>query len=864
MTPERWQQLKSVLEAVESAAEGDRDGVLEKLCAGDPELRREVEPYLAETGTETFIQSAIGEHAASMFPPRVSSREDGFGRYRLVGRLGEGGMGVVYEAVRVDDFHKKVAIKIIRQGLDSDVARARFVRERQTLAGLEHPYIARLLDGGETEDGSPYLVLEFVEGVSITRYAESLDRVARLRLFLKVCEAVEYAHRNLVVHRDLKPANILVTAAGEPKLLDFGIAKLLDASDGGSTRTAFTALTPDYASPEQVRGESITTASDVYALGVILYQLLTGRKPYVLDSGTAAEMDRVICTGTPVAPGLGDELDHILLMALRKEPERRYNGVQRLAEDIERYLDNRPVLARPDSVGYRTQKFVRRNWWQLAAATLVVVSLAVGLGFSLAAQRRADRRFQQVRQLANRFLFDFHDEIAKTPGNVKAREMIVSTAQEYLNSLAGDAAGDPGLQWELAVAYGKVGAVQGSTVRPSLGRIGDAMASYRKALALARPLADQGRLTELQRGMMVIQICDLAAMHRSLQEYPTALQLNREGVARSHGLPGNAERRALSELASTLGRSGDLLGSVEIRAKLVPLTRETARVSPSFENRWALVANLVDLGYFQSKLTRFSEAIANEMEALQLADVLAAEAPAHVGIRSTRLNGLIFLALAEGAADRPSFGDTAKARALFEQVLGEYEAAIAADGHDASAKNESGRTHGYLAYLLRYSEPDEAIRHAAAAAKALDATGPVGGTNVAWMKIVAADAMRAKGDFPGAESMLKAAELLNPESPQFSWARLEIARGNRQAVAGRLARAIAGAEQDLSEAATPGNAFTVAAILDVAATAEPESALVRRQRAVAVWADQNQRFPGNVYIENRLASAVDALQRLQR
>ncbi|MCX6620912.1 MAG: serine/threonine-protein kinase, partial [Acidobacteria bacterium] len=226
MTPERWQRIKAVLEEVDPAPAADRAGILDRLCADDPELRLEVEPFLSDDGAGTFIHGVIGVEAASL--SRTTARQERFGRYQLVRRIGLGGMGAVYEAVRVDDFHKKVALKIIKQGLDSDFARTRFLQERQLLASLEHPYIGRLLDGGESEDGSPYLVLEFVDGEPITQYGARLDRTARLRLFLKVCEAVEHAHRNLVVHRDLKPANILVTAGGEPKLLDFGIAKLLD------------------------------------------------------------------------------------------------------------------------------------------------------------------------------------------------------------------------------------------------------------------------------------------------------------------------------------------------------------------------------------------------------------------------------------------------------------------------------------------------------------------------------------------------------------------------------------------------------------------------------------------------------------
>ena len=479
-----------------------------------------------------------------------------------------------------------------------------------------------------------------------------LDRPARLRLFLNVCRAVEHAHRNLIVHRDLKPANILVTATGEPKLLDFGIAKPLDPG-ASNTQTAFAALTPDYASSEQVRGEPITTASDVYSLGVILYQLLTDRKPYQLDTATPLEMDRVICLQPPAPPHLGDELDPILLMALRKEPARRYAGVQRFARDIEAFLENRPVAARPDPLVYRSKKFVRRNWWQLGAAAAVLINLTAGLAFSLAEQRRANRRFAQVRQLANRFLFDFHDEIANTPGTVKARGMIVSTALEYLNSLSADAAGDPGLQWELAVAYGKVAKVQGTTTSPSLRNREEAMASFEKALALARPLAEQKRLDVAQQAALVILLNDAGSLRRSRREFEAATRLGREAVARSAGLSWDTQREALNEMANTLGRAGDLPGSIAAREQILPLARQAVLRDPSLENRRALAGTLLNLGYFQARLTDFSAALKNESEALKLYRQMVAEWPADAILRSRLCNAYVYVGLLEGAADRP-------------------------------------------------------------------------------------------------------------------------------------------------------------------------------------------------------------------
>src|SRR5262245_28756322 len=349
--------------------------------------------------------------------PQVDVR---VGPYRLIREIGRGGMGTVLLAVRSDDaFQKRVAIKVLRRGMDTDAIVGRFRHERQILASLEHPHIASLLDGGTTDDGLPYFVMEYVDGQLVTDYcdAKALDTTSRLELFRKICAAVQHAHQNLVIHRDIKPANVLVTSDGTPKLLDFGIAKLLNPDPGVQTLAATIAgsplMTPEYASPEQVRGETVTTATDVYSLGVLLYELLTGRRPYDLPSRTPDEIQRVVCNSVPVRPStvvthaassqstrdrpeidsertrppdadrlrrrLAGDLDNIVLKALAKEPSRRYASVDQFSEDIHRHLTGLPVIARKDTLGYRTAKFIRRNRAGVAAAALVVLALVAGL-----------------------------------------------------------------------------------------------------------------------------------------------------------------------------------------------------------------------------------------------------------------------------------------------------------------------------------------------------------------------------------------------------------------------------------------------------------------------------------------------------
>jgi tetratricopeptide (TPR) repeat protein len=435
--------------------------------------------------------------------PQFEADETGLrcGAYRLVRRAGSGGMGSVYLAERVDgEVRQRAAIKLLhRDGNDAEF-RDLFLRERRILARLQHPAIARMLDAGHTEDGQPYLAMEFIDGVPIDVYAAKLDVRGKLRLFRKVLEAVAYAHRNLIVHRDLKPSNILVDRDGRPKLLDFGIAKILDAGQS-QERTAATSRswTAQYASPEQVRGEAITTASDVYSLGVLLFRLLTGRMPYEFPVLAPSAIERVVCEVQPFPPRLGGDLDNIVLMALRKEPARRYSSVQRLDGDIARFLAHRPVTARPDTTGYRAAKFIRRHRLAFCAAVVTLAAMAAGAGTALYQARRAQRRFDDVRHLAHSFVFDLHDEVARLQGSTDVRQTIVSTGLEYLDDLARTAGRDLALQKELADAYQKIGDAEGFPTKPNLGRTEDALASYRKAGDIYRRIASSnpGYLSDL-------------------------------------------------------------------------------------------------------------------------------------------------------------------------------------------------------------------------------------------------------------------------------------------------------------------------------------------------------------------------------
>ena len=408
MTSEQWRRVEQLFATAVDLPPEQRSDYLAEACGDEPEVRQEVERLLAGDGQgDTRLRRAVGE-AAAQFEGNVDtpgSRR--IGPYQVLGELGHGGMGTVYLAARADDaYQKRVAIKIVRFGDNRPELLDRFRNERQILANLDHPNVARLLDGGTTEGGLPYVVMEYVDGEPIGAYCDGqgLSIRNRLKLFRRVCAAVHYAHQNLVVHRDIKPGNILVTAEGEPKLLDFGIAKLLEAGDSASTQTqtATRMMTPDYASPEQIRGERITTASDVYALGVLLYELLTGRRPYRLTTQSPAELERAICEREPDRPStvrreLRGDLENIVLMAMRKEPARRYASAEQFSEDIRRFLEGYPVQARNDTWGYRAAKFMRRNRAGVAVAA-GVAALLVGavVGISVQARRAAEDRDRAV------------------------------------------------------------------------------------------------------------------------------------------------------------------------------------------------------------------------------------------------------------------------------------------------------------------------------------------------------------------------------------------------------------------------------------------------------------------------------------
>jgi eukaryotic-like serine/threonine-protein kinase len=504
---ERWAAVKDL---VNQAMELDRDqraAWLSQHTAPDDVRLEALALVGAEAHTTDFLESSVlaqrGAAAAIHDATRHSADDgvregDSFGAYQIIRRLGEGGMATVFLATRADEaFRRLVAIKLVRADAVSDFLVERLRQERRLLATLDHPNIARLIDGGTTARGVPYVVMEYVDGEPFDRYCNTHDLSVRQRLKLirQVAEAVQHAHRNLVVHRDIKAGNILVTKDGIPKLLDFGIAKAL--ADRSRTATGFSAMTPESASPEQLKNQPVTVATDVYALGSLLYHALTGRTPFAGASSSVALL-HAICEIDPLPPsraataaGIPRDVDLITLKALKKDPNERYDSAATFGADIGRYLDGRPVEAAADSVGYRARRFVTRHPFAIAAAAVALVAAIASVSAIVWQARiaerergRAERRFTEVRRLANTVIFGLHDAIVRLPGSTPVRKMLVENALQYLNSLANEATDDVPLQRELAEAYERLASVQGGSGNANLGDEAAARESLVKARAL--------------------------------------------------------------------------------------------------------------------------------------------------------------------------------------------------------------------------------------------------------------------------------------------------------------------------------------------------------------------------------------------
>lgn len=642
MTPRQWSEVDEILQNVLELPEPERHASIARECDGRPELRSEVESLLrAYRAAGIFLEPHNHTHEGQRIGP-----------YLLVEEIGSGGMGAVYRARREDEnFKQEVAVKLMRASLEIRPEAVRhFLEERQILAGLAHPNIARLLDGGYTSEGTPYIVMEYVAGTPITDYCtrNELDLKARLRLFLQLASGVQFAHQHLVIHRDIKPANILVTGEGIPKLLDFGIAKLLDPQAAGA-ETTVRPLTPDYASPEQVRGTAMSTASDVYSLGVLLYELVAGSRPYKLSEMPLDQAIETICVKDPAPPGtisqeVPEDLDAIVMKALRKEPESRYASVREFAEDVERYLRVRPVLARQGTYRYVARKFVRRHRAGVATAAAACILLAASAAVVIREYQvarferdRAQRRFNEVRRLAHSVVFDLQDKIAALPGSTPVRKELIASVIGYFDGLAKEAVGDPGLQQELAEAYLQVGKVQ-SGGNENLGDRQGALASFQKAEQIARALV-AAQPSFGARKLLAETLREVGQVYdRQISDRARAVAYRTETLAMARDLekqyPGNEDAKIL--MAEALFDMAALTldsQSQAYRLEALPIFEELLRAKPSDPNRQrnaALIQKYI-AGYWL-KIDP-AQALPYLQRAMELDEARLANDPGHPGAK---------------------------------------------------------------------------------------------------------------------------------------------------------------------------------------------------------------------------------------
>lgn len=585
---------KKIIELCETALtlEADeRDAFIESACAGNVEQIAAVQSLLnAVDESADFMKISDGQ--------REYKPNDRIGEYRIVRKLGAGGMGHVYLAERdMAGYAQSVALKILRTHLLSTDMIALFNEERRILARLNHPYIAHLMDGGTTEDGLPYLVMELVQGVPIDTYCDEqrLSIKERLQLLQKVALAIQSAHQNLVVHSDLKPGNILITEDGIPKLLDFGIARLIRretrTAEVEKSKSETVVLTPDYASPEQISSNTVTTASDIYSLGVLTYELLVGQTPYHVDATSREVIATQVATGSIEPPStrvrtmtksqemseladrrktsppklarrLAGDLDAVLTKALAKDPTDRYVSASAFADDLMRSSLGLTVAARGDSLSYRAGKFVSRYRISVAAASLALLAVFAGLGVSLWQARIAKLRFDDLYGFTEAMIFDLHDEILEVPGATKARQKLTQESIHYLDRLSKDAAGDKELQLNLSKAYKRLGDVLGNPNEANLGDVAKAIESYQKALAIADQLSRGGNDTYAvvrQKALVHEKLADVLAWQGDMDKAIAHSELSLS-VFKSLAIKAPYNDKDVESAAISYIKYGDLLG----------------------------------------------------------------------------------------------------------------------------------------------------------------------------------------------------------------------------------------------------------------------------------------------------------------
>jgi serine/threonine-protein kinase len=843
------------------------------------ELRDQIESLLPFDTPRGLLTASVEDAVAQLLDDSARAEGTRCGAYTLVRVLGRGGMGTVFLAQRTDgELDQRVAIKFVPATSLSASFRERFLRERQILASLQHPGIAHLVDAGHTAAGHPYLVMEFVDGTPIDRYADARTVRERLELFLRVCGAVAYAHRRLVIHRDIKPSNILVDAAGEPKLLDFGIARMLDdAADPSATKERL--LTPEYASPEQVRGAARTTATDIYSLGAVLYRLLTGTSPHTSRINGEGRTD-TSGSSEPVPPrrlnpAIPRDLDFVVLKALRREPDGRYASVDAFADDVRAFLSARPVQARSGNAWYWTRKFVRRQWLPAAAVAAVIGSLSIGIYVANRQRGIAERRFFQLRQLSTR-LTAVDEAVRNLPGSANARQQMVAASMEYLDGLSREAHQDRELMMELARGYVALAQVQGIPVRPSLGDYDTARESLRKAERFLEPVLAADRVrpdalataSELEEDLMILADTErrggeVLVHARRSGEYLEALFTGGQATAAQL----NIALSYYGNIALAYKNQGRLDESIQFIRRGIERARER-RQTPELASFLSILADALRLSGDPDG------ALPPIVEARQIAE---AYSYANELTKALTLYGILIRhGQILGDANGISLNRPAEAIEPFQKALDSMDQVADHEPNDATSRDRVGTTAVQLAALVRRDDPRRALaiydrgiqrqREEKATAKTrreearllAESSYPLrslGRSTEARQRIETAfERLRATGDYPASTipSGREAAAVLR-------------ARAELQADTGDIAAALAtyrglfdkvmasrpDVERDLRDAGNVANMeLAFARLLIRAGRTEEATALENRRRDL--WRAWDRKLPGNPFVRHQL------------
>jgi serine/threonine protein kinase len=733
--PGRWILIEEIFQNAVERPESERIEYLKSACRDDAELRAEVESLLASDREGATVQSLIAEDVREL-DQAANSSEAGMqvGPYRLMREIDSGGMGAVYLGVRSDDqYFQIVAVKMIRKGLECPALIQRFRSERQILATLHHPNIGSILDGGELPDGRPYIVMEYIEGQPITLAGESLSIGQRIELFRSVCSAIHNAHQKLIIHRDIKPSNVLVTSENVVKLIDFGISKPLAPElihqDLPRTETVQHMMTPDYASPEQFLGREVTTASDVYSLGVLLFELLTGARPYNLRELSPAAAEKVICNEEARKPSqveglssktkkeLVGDLDRIVLMAMDCDPLRRYQSARHLEEDLVRYLEGKPIAARKATLSYRVKKFVQRNKTAVLMTCSLSALLCASALFHSWQSRRAEGRVKQIESLANSTISDITDKLQQSSASVETQAALFHSALQYLDKLRQSSGNDPHVLLELAKAYGKVGDLEGSPFVANLGNSGTALRSYQEALAVATEA--HSRLPGEESTRTLIEAC-----HRlALMEYSfVSLEHLREASDHLHQClplardfwqqqPADPVRKSL------LAYNYSGLGVIEevnrepdralndVRTALQILGPEV-NGDDKHDMRLSTLYNIIGTQF--THLGAHAEALENLRKSVTIAEAVAQRSPPPNQVKRRQYGA--YSAMAGGLVEDEmiNVGDINLGQKYARKALRVTEEMVASDNKNADARTSLGYAYFGMGSAHRLTQPEAA------------------------------------------------------------------------------------------------------------------------------------------------------------